>query len=68
MLGNEITIIGDTVVDSCGAAVGVIMHVAFGGLMELLGAIAPTIETVRFGCCKVDCLSMACGIIVYHCG
>ena len=81
MTGDEVTtvavdaIIGDAIVNSCGVAAGVIVHVALRGSTELLGAIETrnvtrAVQVVQFGGCKVDGLSVARGvaIVVVHRG
>ena len=62
-------IIGDAIVNSCGAATGVVVHVALRGPKELLGAIETrdvtrAVRVIQFGGCEVDCLSVARGVVV----
>ena len=75
MTGDEVTIvavyavIGDAVVNRCGPAAGVVVHVAFRGPAELLGAIETrnvtrAIQVIQFGGCEVDGLSVARGVVV----
>ena len=60
MTGNKVAVvavyavIGDAVVNSCGAAAGVVVHVALGGPTELLGAVETgnvtrAVQVVQFG-------------------
>ena len=62
-------VIGDAIIDGCGAATGVIVHVALGGPPELLRAVearnvARAVQVVQFDGCGVDCLSVARGIVI----